>query len=54
MKEAKENTFLPAEQASEILEEIINKYLPESEWQKMKPVLAEMDCLTEGNVKEGE
>lgn len=54
MKETKENTFLPTEQAIEILENITSNYIPDSEWQLMEPVLRRKDCLKEENVKEGD
>lgn len=54
MKEAKENTLLPTDEASEILENVTRNFLPESEWQKIKAILIKKDCLKEENVKEGD
>lgn len=53
MKEAKENTFLPPDETSEILENLTQTYLSDSAWKEIEPILAALDGLKEENVKEG-
>lgn len=55
MKDKKENTYLPIDEATEILSgEVFRERMSEEEWLKIKAILISKDCLKEENVKEGD